>query len=66
MKIGDIVMVVGSESIPDMYLGNYGVITEDYGYKLGVELAGRVGRRGALVHTATENDLKKIGERISE
>jgi len=66
MKIGDIVMIVGSESIPECYLGNYGVITEDYDYKLSVEISGRVGRRGRLTHTAKPSDLKKIGELVSE
>jgi hypothetical protein len=63
LEKGDIVMVVGSESIPKSYLGRYGRVTQVWeGYKVQVELVGRVvDGVGSLSHTAYPSDVRKIG-----
>jgi hypothetical protein len=62
MNIGDIVVVVDSESLPDGYIGRYGVVTEISEYKVMVEFNKRINGRGSLSHTAYAKDLQKVGE----
>lgn len=62
MHIGDIVMVVGSKSLPEDFLGRYGRIDDDHEYKVTVEFNKRVGGRGSMKHTAFREDLIKVGE----
>ena len=62
MNIGDIVVIVGSESIPDKFLGMYGRITDGDDYKVVVELIQRTKWKGSLSHTAKISDLVKVGE----
>jgi hypothetical protein len=60
-EYGDIVVVIGSESIPESFLGSYGMIT-DYvtDYKCVVEFKRSIDSIGSLSHTAKLSDLKKI------
>ena len=60
MKIGDIVVVTGSESIPELFLGKYGEVTEDWGYKVVVEFEQSTETMGSLSHTAYPSDLKVV------
>ena len=62
MNIGDIVVIVGSESIPDKFLGMYGRVTDCNDYKAIVELIQRTKWKGALLHTAKLSDIVKVGE----
>lgn len=62
MSVGDIVVVVKSESIPSEFLGRYGRITNEYGGKVEVLLVEGVNGMGSLSHTAYPSDLLKIGE----
>lgn len=62
MNIGDIVCVVGFKSLPESFLGRYGVVIDKIGYKVVVEFNHPVNRLGGLSHTAIESDLWKIGE----
>lgn len=59
----DIVVVVGSESIPKYYLGSYGRVTDEYFGKAIVELKAKSEGRGSLSHTAYISDLKVVAER---
>lgn len=62
MKIGDIVVVIGSESIPQMYLGRYGEVTAVWGErKVEVKLVRGVKVKGGLYHTANLDDLERVG-----
>lgn len=62
MTVGDIVVIVKSESIPSMYLGRYGRITNDHEEKVEVLLEEGINGKGSLSHTAYRSDLLKIGE----
>lgn len=62
MTVGDIVVVIKSESIPSMFLGRYGRIINEYGDKVEVLLEEGVNGKGGLSHTAYPSDLMKIGE----
>lgn len=62
MNIGDIVIVIGTESLPEDFLGKYGRIDDVNEYKVTVEFNKRVGRRGSLKHTAFATDLIKVGD----
>lgn len=63
MNIGDIVVVVGSNSIPDYFFGRYGRIESVISnYKVFVEFNQRVGNVGSLAHSALTSDLIKVGE----
>jgi hypothetical protein len=62
MNIGDIVMVVNYESLPESFLGCFGVIINSDDYKVVVNFKGVVNDKGSLSHTAVASDLKKIGE----
>lgn len=61
MNVGDIVVVVGFESIPTSFLGKYGKITYVSDYKVTVEFEITFNGRGSFSHTAIPKDLKKIG-----
>jgi hypothetical protein len=62
---GDIVVVIGSQSIPDKFLGQYGQVVNDYDGKVNVQLFKAVGSKGSLSHTAYTSDLIKVGEIVS-
>jgi hypothetical protein len=68
LKPNDIIVVVDTTSLPDSFLGSYGKVTEDWGYKVMIEfkatvlLPGETHKMGALRHTARPMDLKKVGE----
>jgi hypothetical protein len=66
MDIGDIVVVIGSKSIPASCLGRYGLITDVLDYdidsKVMIQFNRQIGNIGSLSHTARESDLEKIGE----
>lgn len=62
MNIGDIVVVIGTESLPEHFLGIYGRIDDVNDYKVTVEFIKRVGNVGSLKHTAFATDLIKVGE----
>jgi len=61
MNIGDIVVVVGTESLFKSLLGSYGIITEADESKVLVEFTARVGNSGSMSHTAYRTDLKSLG-----
>ena len=66
MQIGDIVVVIGSSSLPISFLGAYGVVTDVLDYEGNAKVMVQFQRpsqylRG-LSHTAREIDLEKIGE----
>jgi hypothetical protein len=65
MKIRDLVMVVDSESIPESFLGSFGVVTDVNDYKVTVKFKGSVKGIGGLSHTAFPSDLKVIGEVVN-
>lgn len=61
MNYGDIVKVIGCESVPQSFLGCYGIVTEYITeQKVSVEFKGAVAGKGSLSHTAYISDLKKI------
>lgn len=62
MNIGDIVVVVGSLSVPIQFLGAYGVVTDVSDVKVMVEFQRSSQYLGGLSHTARIVDLEKIGE----
>lgn len=64
MKIGDVVVVVGTQSLPESFLGRYGIVTlgDNECEKIFVEFYMSVRGVGGLTHTAYITDLKKIGE----
>lgn len=62
MKIGDTVKIIGSKSIPDIYTGWTGKITDYCAGKYFVELIPRKGGVGSLTHTALPDDLEVIEE----
>jgi hypothetical protein len=62
MNIGDIVMVVNSESLPETFLGCFGVVITADDYKVTVKFKDVIKYKGILSHTAIVSDLKKIGE----
>ena len=66
MKIGDIVKVINCESIPQTFLGNYGIVKDVNDYKVTVEFKGFVEGIGGLCHTALPSDLKKVGEQTEK
>jgi hypothetical protein len=60
---GKVVKIVGSSSIPAMFLGMYGVITgKAYADKWTVELYTGAGKKGSLSHTADKEDFEVVGE----
>lgn len=62
IRKGDIVVIVGSESIPAVLLGQYGEVTStDNSYKATIQLRAQVGLFGSMSHTAFPSDLKKVG-----
>lgn len=62
MNIGDIVCVVGFTSLPESFLGRYGVVIDINEYKCQIEFYHPVNRLGGLSIMAVESDLWKIGE----
>jgi hypothetical protein len=64
MNIGDIVVVIGSNSVPLHLLGYYGKVVAVYDEKVNVEFIQRIGRSGNLSHTVFPNELIKVGESI--
>lgn len=63
MNVGDIVTVVGSESIPKYFMGWHGKITGFIFDKAIVQLIPRNGRSGSLSHTALLSDLKLVDKK---
>jgi hypothetical protein len=62
MNIGDIVVVVGTKSVPLSLLGCYGIVTSSDDYKVMVKFKASVMGLGSLSHTALVTDLEKVGE----
>jgi hypothetical protein len=62
MNIGDIVVVIGTESVPESFLGRYGRVEDVNDYKVSVEFNQRVGSMGSLIHTVYPSELIKVGE----
>lgn len=62
METGDIVLAVDCESLPVVYLGSLGIVTDVGGSKVLVKFKCGVKGMGSLSHTALVSDLKKIGE----
>ena len=53
--------IVGSNSLPESYLGSYGIVVEyAYGDKWMIELKARVGGKGSLKHTVSEKDFEIV------
>lgn len=62
MNVGDFVMIINVESIPERYLGHYALVTSSDGEeKLEIELIARVGSMGSMKVTALKSDLLKAG-----
>lgn len=61
MNVGDFVMIINVESIPERYLGYYALVTSATEDILEIELIARVGASGPLKVSAFRSDLLKAG-----
>ena len=63
LKQGDIIVVVGTESLLSSFLGRYGEVTavSKAGYACIVRFSVGMGGIGSLSHTASSQDLIKVG-----
>lgn len=58
-----IVKIIGSKSIPECFLGQYGkILGHAYRDKWEIELKATTEKTGALIHTVSEQDFDIIGE----
>jgi hypothetical protein len=66
MDIDDIVVIIDSKSIPESFLGRYGLVIDVYDYdgdsKVLIRFNQQIKHIGSLSHTARASDLEKIGE----
>lgn len=63
MNVGDFVMVINTESIPEDMLGQYALViqADEASPKVLVEFYGRVKQKSSLSHSAYRSDLMKAG-----
>lgn len=59
---GDIVLIIGSRSVPSDYLGRFGIVTEVSDFKCTVMLTATVGGTGSLSHTVVKSELLIVGK----
>lgn len=63
----EIVRIIGSESVPDNFLGAYGILKEKaYDDKYCIEFKARVNGKGSLEHTVSIKDFEIIGEEYDD
>lgn len=61
-KKGDIVMVIGTDSVFDNLLGGFGVVTKTSDFKTMVLFNATLRGKGSMSHTVLNTELVKIGE----
>lgn len=62
---GDIVAVIGYDSIPKSFLGSYGRVTDVSEEKIFVEFKIQVNAYGSLTHSAYPKDLYVVGREMA-
>lgn len=58
----DVVMIIGTDSVPSQYLGTFGIVTGIYGDRCMVLCNAPIRSTGSMSHTVLKTELQKIGQ----
>lgn len=61
-KKGDVVMVIGTDSVFSNLLGAFGIVKEVGDFKTLVLFNARLRGKGSMAHTVLNTELVKVGE----